>query len=203
MNLPKDMPNAATEELLALYAAGALSEVERQAIEDRLRQGWPDGQETWDDMQSSLEKVFHSLPQEQPPAQLKERLLTRLPRAVSASVLLHQQAKPSPAGIVFQHQRDAQFVPTPYPGITMRLLHVDQQARQFSALLKVEPGAVYPHHHHDGHEECLVLEGTLLVGDIRMVAGDFQRAEPDSDHVDQWSDTGALLYINAPLSLLG
>jgi uncharacterized protein HemY len=47
-----------------------------------------------------------------------------------------------------------------------------------------------------------VLEGELLVGGVRMKAGDYQRAEPGTAHADQWSDTGALLYITGPISLL-
>jgi len=34
-----------------------------------------------------------------------------------------------------------------------------------------------------------------------MKAGDYQRAEADSDHVEQWTDTGALLYLSAPADL--
>ncbi|MFT3880658.1 MAG: cupin domain-containing protein [Gemmatales bacterium] len=193
----------AVEELISLYAAGALPADERQSVEERLQQGWPEGQAAWQALQPGIEAMLLAIPAGLLPSDLKHRLLSQLPRMVTSQSLIPPTAPVKPAGISFQHQRDAEFVPTPYPGITMRMLHLDQKGSKFSALLRVAPGATYPHHHHDGVEECLVLEGTLMVGDTRMVVGDYQRAEEHSDHVDQWSETGALLYINAPLSLLG
>lgn len=198
-----DAARQAVEELISLYAAGALPADEHQSVEARLQSGWPEGQAAWKALQPGIEAMLLAIPAGLLPTDLKDRLLNQLPRAVVAQTLIPKIPPHAPAGIIFQHQRDASFVPTPYPGITMRLLHVDQTGAKFSALLRVAPGAKYPSHHHDGVEECLVLEGTLMVGNTRMVVGDYQRAEEDSDHVDQWSETGALLYINAPLSLLG
>lgn len=197
------MNQEAVYELIALYAAGALPQAEQQEVEERLRQGWPEGEAAWQEMQPALQSLLQTQPPEEPSPALKARLLEMLPQAKPVQAIIPPASIPSLAGITFQHQRDAAFMPTPYPGISIRMLHVDQKQKQFSALMKVEPGAVYPHHHHDGYEECLVLEGTLMVGDTKMVAGDYQRADAGSDHVDQWSETGALLYINAPLSLLG
>ncbi len=34
-------------------------------------------------------------------------------------------------------------------------------------------------------------------------AGDYQWAEADSDHVEQWTDTGALVYLIGPEDLFG
>ncbi|HQR07489.1 MAG TPA: cupin domain-containing protein [Gemmatales bacterium] len=198
-----DAAYQAVDELISLYAAGALPPEEHRSVEERLRQGWPEGQAAWKSLQPGIEAMLLAIPAGFLPTDLKERLLQQLPRAVAVQTLIPKTVPVAPGGIIFQHQRDASFVPTPYPGIAMRLLHLDQACSKFSALLRVAPGAKYPSHHHDGVEECLVLEGTLMVGDTRMVAGDYQRAEAHSDHVDQWSETGALLYINAPLSLLG
>lgn len=198
-----DAAQQAVEELISLYAAGALPADEHQSVEERLHRGWPEGQAAWEALQPGIEAMLLAIPAGYLPTDLKERLLSQLPRTVAAQALIPKKPASPPGGILFQHQRDAEFVPTPYPGITIRMLHLDQAGAKFSALLRVAPGAKYPSHHHDGIEECLVLEGTLMVGETRMEAGDYQRAEADSDHVDQWSETGALLYINAPLSLLG
>jgi len=198
-----DAAREAVEEQISLYAAGALPAGEHQSVEERLQRGWPEGQAAWAALQPGIEAMLLAIPAASLPVDLKDRLLQQLPRSVATQALIPKATPAAPGGITFQHQRDANFIPTPYPGITMRLLHVDQAGAKFSALLRVAPGAKYPSHHHDGVEECLVLEGTLMVGNTRMVTGDYQRAEPDSDHVDQWSETGALLYINAPLSLLG
>lgn len=125
----------------------------------------------------------------EPPAGAKAALFTR----VSA---------PPSDGPRFRFAGDGAFVPTPFPGMTIRMLNLDRERKQFTAMIRLEPGATYPGHAHDGPEECVVLEGELLVGGVRMKAGDYQRAEPGTEHADQWSDTGALLYVSGPASLL-
>lgn len=190
------------EEQLTLYAAGALPVAEATAVEEQLRHSSAEGWQHWQSLQPVVDALLAAIPERMPSPGVKGKLLSQLPCSKPVEALIPSPLR-SPAGILFQHERDAEFVPTPYPGITLRLLHVDQAQQKFSALLRLSPGAKYPSHHHDGVEECLVLEGTLWVGNTKMTVGDYQRAEADSDHVDQWSETGALLYINAPLSLMG
>ena len=43
------------------------------------------------------------------------------------------------------------------PGIQIKVLH--QTATRYSYLLKLEPGAILPPHHHPVAEECIVLKG--------------------------------------------
>src|SRR4051794_8966372 len=50
------------------------------------------------------------------------------------------------------------------PGIQRKVLH--QDAEVMSYLLKFAPGAVLPAHRHPMDEECVVLEGTLRIGDM-------------------------------------
>jgi quercetin dioxygenase-like cupin family protein len=67
------------------------------------------------------------------------------------------------------------------------------------------PGTSLRGHDHDDHgdvEECLVLEGELNVGEDVMRAGDYQRALPGSEHAEQHSRTGALLYFSGTLDFL-
>lgn len=128
-----------------------------------------------------------AIPPVAPPPGVKDALLARI--------------APTP-DIRFRFGTDGAFFPTPYPGMTIRLLNLDRERGQFSAMIRLAPGATYPSHAHDGSEECVVLEGELLVGDVRMKVGDYQRAEPGTAHADQWSDTGALLFVTGPMSLL-
>jgi quercetin dioxygenase-like cupin family protein len=123
------------------------------------------------------------------------------PPSVKAALFARLAAPPTD-GPRFRFATDGAFAPTPFPGMTIRMLNLDPARKQFSAMIRLEPGAVYPSHAHDGPEECVVLEGELLVGGVRMKAGDYQRAEPGTAHADQWSDTGALLYVTGPASLL-
>ena len=107
-----------------------------------------------------------------------------------------------PLGYTVLGRDDSKFKPTPAPGVTMRMLNIDRERGQFSCLMRFAPGARMPGHRHASAEECIVLEGSLWVGGVRMRAGDYQRVEAGVDHVEQWSDTGALAFITAPLELL-
>ena len=117
------------------------------------------------------------------------------PPAVKTALLA---AVAPPRGFVLRFADAASFRPSPIPGIALRLLHRDKERDQVTCLLRLDPGARLPPHPHHGVEECVVLEGTVMVGRTRMRAGDYQRAEAESEHVEQWTDTGALLYLSAP-----
>lgn len=173
---------------MALYVAGAMSHADRDTFEARLLAGWPAA----DAELARYDAVVVGLagPPVAPPPELKDRILAALPGP--------------PAGFTFRFRDAGTFRPVPHaPGASVRVLHVDRPNGRFTMLMKLAPGARYPSHHHDGYEECMVLDGSLLVGSVRMTAGDYQRADADTDHVEQWSDTGATLFITAPLSLLG
>lgn len=78
-------------------------------------------------------------------------------------------------------------------GIRMKVLH-ESPTHRF-ALYRLAPGAVFPAHTHPFEEECLVLEGDLSAGGVRMTAGDFQYAREGSIHDVLRSDGGALVYL--------
>lgn len=48
-------------------------------------------------------------------------------------------------------------------------------------LLRGEPGAKYPSHHHSAPEECYVVSCRIAVGNLVLNAGDFHHADSDSD----------------------
>ena len=169
----------------ALFAAGAMSADEAAAFERRLAAGSVE-LAALAGFVPVVALLAGAIEPVAPPPQVKEKLLARLP----------------PAGIHFRFAGDGAFTPTRHPGVSVKLLHVDRDRRQFTVLMKLDPGAVYPSHAHDGPEECVVLEGEILVGGVRMRKGDYQRAEPGSAHVEQRSETGALLFVTAPVSLL-
>ena len=50
------------------------------------------------------------------------------------------------------------------------------------------------HFHNEGHEECLVLEGDLTMGDLKLLAGDFHLAAKGSSHPAATTMSGCLLY---------
>ncbi|MGH6840047.1 MAG: cupin domain-containing protein [Methylocella sp.] len=81
------------------------------------------------------------------------------------------------------------------PGVTYTVLFDDPVAKRRSMLVRALPGSTYESHLHDqGHEECLVLEGDLIVGDLKLLAGDFHLAAKGSAHPAATTVSGCLLY---------
>jgi hypothetical protein len=81
------------------------------------------------------------------------------------------------------------------PGITYRVLHVDEKLKRQSLLVKMQPGAVYKSHGHDIDEECLVIEGDLRFGDLHLHAGDFHLGTPAMVHPTGYTEQGCLLHV--------
>lgn len=100
-------------------------------------------------------------------------------------------------GVFVQRGEFAAFKPTPFPGISQRVLYSDPITQCFTVLLKLEPGARYPAHRHAEVEQCLVLEGTVRIGEIQMSSGDFEWALGGTNHDTVETDTGCLLLIMA------
>ena len=172
------------DEVSALAAAGALPADERAAFDDR-----PESAAELASWEPAVLALAEDIPPVTPPPALKDRLLAAI-------------ARPLPDGYVIRQPDDGGFRPTPYPGISVRVLHIDHALKRFACLMRVAPGACLPHHPHAAAEECIVLEGSFRVAGVTMGPGAYQRVEAGVDHLDQWSDTGATVYLNAPLDLL-
>ncbi|MGQ0443789.1 MAG: cupin domain-containing protein [Beijerinckiaceae bacterium] len=81
------------------------------------------------------------------------------------------------------------------PGVTFTVLFEDSVAKRRSILVRALPGSNYGSHDHDeGHEECLVLEGDLIMGDLQLLAGDFHVAAKGSTHPAATTRSGCVLY---------
>ena len=79
------------------------------------------------------------------------------------------------------------------PGVQLKLLHAAGDI--WSYLLKLEPGAQLPTHRHPVDEECVVLEGVVQVGELRVAAGGFHLGRKDVLHAPITALDGALLFL--------
>ncbi|NJD06924.1 MAG: cupin domain-containing protein [Methylococcaceae bacterium] len=79
------------------------------------------------------------------------------------------------------------------PGVTVRELW--GEGGRWSRYYRLQPGARLPEHGHRQDEECMVLEGEIYLGDILLLAGDYQLAPPGSRHRELTTDAGALLFV--------
>ena len=64
-------------------------------------------------------------------------------------------------------------------------------------LLRCEPGAIIPAHHHAAAEQVFVVEGSFRMGDMIFRSGDAQIAAANTEHPDIHSEDGCLLLIVA------
>jgi putative transcriptional regulator len=77
----------------------------------------------------------------------------------------------------------------------MQILLDDRNGR--STLLRMQAGGRLPAHDHPGDEECLVLEGSCFLGELRMHRGDYQHAGQGTRHGEVTSPDGCLLFIRS------
>lgn len=78
-------------------------------------------------------------------------------------------------------------------GVSLKVLH--ESGGVMSYLLRLAPGASLPVHRHPVDEECVVLEGELRIGTLRIRAGGFHLGRQDVLHDRLQTDEGALIYL--------
>src|SRR5712671_2480589 len=123
------------EELAALDAVGALTEEEQRALRERLSSAQPSERLA----AAQMYDLAHALAQSRaagpaapvPPPHVRERLLARVSGPGSFSVLTS----------------DGQWLDTPIPGLTMKVLSHDRARDSAVLLMRAKPGTRYPAHH--------------------------------------------------------
>jgi anti-sigma factor ChrR (cupin superfamily) len=189
---------AECEEQAALYLAGTFSDFEVRAFEAHAAGCSICAQEL-----QSLQPVVWGLVAsvaKAPPPQLREQLLERISQNPRGPQVWRRWA-PDAGNQSLRILRAAEgtWEETPVPGVSVRRLSVDLDRKSATMLVRMSAGASYPSHRHAAAEECLVLEGDLVVGDDVLHSGDFQRAEAGSVHPRQFTRNGCLLYILSSL----
>jgi len=78
-------------------------------------------------------------------------------------------------------------------GVHIKVLH--EAGGIMSYLLRLAPGATLPAHRHPVDEECMVLEGEIRIGSLRVAAGGFHLGRKDVMHDRLECPGGALLFL--------
>ncbi len=81
------------------------------------------------------------------------------------------------------------------PRIKMKVLRRDPDGGSMSYLLKLEPGAFLVPHKHAIDEECVVLEGEVMIGSELVGPGSYHLAPRGMVHQPIRSEHGAILFI--------
>jgi anti-sigma factor ChrR (cupin superfamily) len=180
------------QELASLYALGALSPREQPAFEAELSAN-PELQALTRGLQSAIALVAAATPAVAMPPGLKDRVFRRIEELEAAKT--PGQASPAPPmGLSFALAAgQSGWKPLPVPGAFIKLLSLERE-RGYAVLLgKLEAGTRYPAHRNAGPEDFYILTGDLVVGELKLVAGDFHHADAGSQHEENHSVGGCTL----------
>jgi quercetin dioxygenase-like cupin family protein len=184
-------------EWAALYALDALPAKERAAFEQYLKEAT---QEATAELNALLEAAaqlgFGPVPVDPPPT-LRGRLLERIGGLAATDASGADPVLFNQAGLLIARSGAVPWTAATVPGVHVKPLFVDAARNYSTALVRMDPGTIYPSHRHHDVEEVFLLEGDLLVEGLRMRPGDYCRAEPDSLHGQVRTDSGALFLVLA------
>ncbi|WP_299621755.1 cupin domain-containing protein [Pelagibius sp.] len=88
-------------------------------------------------------------------------------------------------------------------GIEKKSLFIDREEGFEAFLLRFAAGAVLPPHPHRMTEECIVLEGEVEIGGVRLTAGDYHVISAGVPHPAISSPKGGLFYVRGELRNAG
>lgn len=83
-----------------------------------------------------------------------------------------------------------------YTGIRVISLRYDEaKGRSTTILLEFDAGAAYPYHNHPAGEEIYVLEGTVIIENTTLSAGDYLYTPPGFKHAVTTQTGCRLLFV--------
>lgn len=82
-------------------------------------------------------------------------------------------------------------------GLSIKVLH--EADGVMSYLLRLAPGASLPAHRHPVDEECVVLEGEVRIGSLRVAAGGYHLGRRELPHDGLCSDSGAVVFLRGAI----
>jgi quercetin dioxygenase-like cupin family protein len=176
-------------ELAAMYALGSLDARERELFEQHLYE--------CDDCAGdvlSLSQVAGLIGESVsavPPEQLRKRLLSRIGGSPRVPGIVMEQG-----GLLIARSAELAWQPLA-TGIYLKPLFEDRDSKYNTSLVRMDPGAHYPSHHHAAIEEMFLLSGDLHLEGQVMRAGDYCRADRGSIHGETFTDDGCLFLLMA------
>ncbi|MEM7219280.1 MAG: cupin domain-containing protein [Pseudomonadota bacterium] len=150
--------------------------------------------------EADIDELVHLLSQAQadtPDPELEAAPSRRMKRNIMARVRAAE-----PAGTRTIHAAtdgDAEAWEFFLDGVQRRVLLQDDGAGVQTVLYLLEPGAGFPAHEHTHLEECMVLQGDILVGEYPVSAGAMHIAEPGFVHDKIVARTQAMLLIRSQI----
>jgi anti-sigma factor ChrR (cupin superfamily) len=178
------------EDRAAEYVLGVLPAAERDAVkrEAAADPALAEEIETWNEQLASL---LLDAPEVEPPADMFDRI-----KAAIAASATPQAANSNLAGSRTVRADDGKWEAL-CPGIERKVLFFDRARKRITFLIRAQPGAEFPAHHHDDDEEAYVLSGDLSFDDLVLGAGDYHLARPGVSHPVARTRGGCMLLMTA------
>lgn len=184
------------QELASLYALGALDAPEAHAFVEEMRAD-AELRDLVIELERTSDLVALASSWVEPPVALRGKVVAR----VAALQLPEKPPVPAMpvalaalAGLRFEQAAESRgWKPLPIPGAAIKLLSFEKE-RGYAVLLgKLDPGTRYPAHVNAGPEDFFILTGDLVIGEKKLVAGDFHHADAGSQHEENHSVDGCTL----------
>jgi anti-sigma factor ChrR (cupin superfamily) len=189
----------------ALYALGALEGAEAREFEEHLAAGCAACEAELRGFETVAGELGLAAPEAEPPAGVRARLLALVseggggePGAEAGRGGGPDLPRDAEPGHLVVRAGEGEWRPTEDAGVSFKLLFADRERGTMTTLVRMEPGSRIRPHRHPGVEQCLVLEGDVRSGRVRMGAGDFNCSMPGSVHEELTTDEGALLLLVFP-----
>lgn len=150
----------------------------------------------WDETAMMLASATPGL--QHPPARVKSSLMRKIQERHAT-----ERALEGPGTARFDHARGIysmfperlEWSRHPVDGVQFKVLTESEKRGYVTMLMKVDPGVVFPEHHHSGEEDCYVLSGSIILNGKRLGPGVLHHGDEDSGHGTLTSDEGALLFL--------
>jgi anti-sigma factor ChrR (cupin superfamily) len=99
-------------------------------------------------------------------------------------------------GITLYRPKAIEWRPFPLlEGVTVKAFHRELAGVVLHGLVRMAPGAKIPKHRHASVEDILLVEGTLVIGDVTMRAGEYCHAEAGSVHARSHAPSGCTFLL--------
>jgi quercetin dioxygenase-like cupin family protein len=174
----------ATEELrewALLYSLGLLEPEMASGFKQHLETGCAVCLSELREFRETTAQMIYSVPDVAPHPRVREKLLSKVTSAQGKRSILRSE--------------EGEWKPTPFAGVTSKLLFFDRESGMTTSLVRMTAGSVFPSHNHAGPEHSYVLEGDVQFEDHILWPGDYEVALPSSAHTSITTTQGCLLLI--------
>ena len=170
------------DSVAALFAAGASTAAERDSFAARLASGDRGAVAALAPYLPIVAELAELDAPIAPPPHLRAKLLERFRKEMKPAFVLHRTS-------------EMPWESSGIPGVMQRVVFNDASLGRNTCMIRMDRGALFPAHVHEGIEELFVLEGDLEFGKTMMKAGDYQRFPAGSHHEVQRSPSGCTAII--------